>query len=70
MTCGKHTYGIKNIILCATKWGAELHVGSFCSIGNNVKIYLGGNHRIDWITTYPFGHIAKKHWKSTGDAVR
>lgn len=22
-----------------------------------MKIYLGGNHSTDWVTTYPFGHI-------------
>lgn len=26
----------------------------------DVKIYLGGNHRTDCITTYPFGHINQK----------
>jgi acetyltransferase-like isoleucine patch superfamily enzyme len=24
-----------------------------------VKIYLGGNHRTDWVTTYPFGVVNK-----------
>ena len=36
---------------------AKLVVGIFCSIAKNVNIYLGGNHRTDWITTYPFGHL-------------
>ena len=31
--------------------------GNFCSIGENIKVYLGGNHRSDWVTTFPFGHI-------------
>lgn len=38
---------------------SKLYIGKFCSIGANVNIYLGGNHRIDWVTTYPFGHINK-----------
>ena len=29
-------------------------IGKFCSIGENLTIYLGGNHRTDWISTYPF----------------
>ena len=29
-------------------------IGKFCSIGENLLIYLGGNHRVDWISTYPF----------------
>ncbi len=36
---------------------SNLIVGKFCSIAQNVNIYLGGNHRTDWVTTYPFGHI-------------
>jgi len=43
-------------------WGekAKLKIGSFCSIAANLKVFLGGNHRTDWITTYPFGHIHQK----------
>ena len=55
MTCGKYTYGTANIF-----WeneNAKLVVGNFCSIAPNVNIYLGGNHRTDCVTTYPFGHI-------------
>ena len=55
MTFGKYTYGSPKIF-----WendNAKLVVGNFCSIGANVNIYLGGNHRTDWVTTYPFGHI-------------
>lgn len=54
MSYGKYSYGTANII-----WGnpnAQLIVGKFCSIAGNVNIYLGGNHRTDWVTTYPFGH--------------
>lgn len=37
-------------------WGedATLKVGAFCSIATGVTIFLGGEHRWDWITTYPF----------------
>lgn len=37
-------------------WGEGTYytVGKFCSISDNVTIFLGGNHRSDWITTYPF----------------
>jgi acetyltransferase-like isoleucine patch superfamily enzyme len=54
MSFGKYTYGTPNIL-----WNnyAKLTVGNFCSIAANVNIYLGGNHRTDWVTTYPFGHI-------------
>ena len=51
-TTGKYTYGKPNIF-----WNnpnAKLKIGSFCSIASNCNIYLGGNHRTDWVTTYPF----------------
>jgi acetyltransferase-like isoleucine patch superfamily enzyme len=33
---------------------ANLSIGKFCSIAQKCKIILGGNHRNDWISTYPF----------------
>jgi acetyltransferase-like isoleucine patch superfamily enzyme len=37
--------------------GARLHTGSFCSIANGVSIFLGGHHRTDLMSTYPFGYV-------------
>lgn len=54
---GKHTYG-KPVV----HWkhdDASLNIGNFCSIANGCNIYIGGNHRIDWVTTFPFGHVHK-----------
>lgn len=55
MEVGKYTYGQPKI----HSWGedAKLVVGKFCSIADYCNVYLGGNHRTDWATTYPFGHI-------------
>ena len=55
MSFGKYTYG--NLIIYWKNENAKLVVGNFCSIAQNVKVYLGGNHRTDWVTTYPFGHV-------------
>lgn len=54
MDKGAYSYGNPEI-----KWSdyANLTIGKFSSIAGGVKIYLGGGHRTDWITTYPFGHI-------------
>jgi acetyltransferase-like isoleucine patch superfamily enzyme len=54
---GKYTYGQNNIKVYY--WGEEtwLTIGSFCSIAENIHVFLGGDHRTDWATTYPFGHI-------------
>lgn len=42
--------------ITARSWGENGYymVGEFCSIADNVTIFLGGNHRYDWVSTYPF----------------
>ncbi|MEN1972204.1 CatB-related O-acetyltransferase [Luteimonas sp. MJ204] len=54
---GAHTYGKPRI----RWWGedANLLVGKYCSIAEGVEIFLGGNHRTDWITTFPFSWFGK-----------
>jgi acetyltransferase-like isoleucine patch superfamily enzyme len=56
----------------------KLEVGSFCSIASGVQVWLSGNHRTDWVTTYPFGHINQNifnnfdgtgHPASKGDVI-
>jgi len=49
---GDYTYGIPAV----KDWGegASLYIGKFCSIADQVAILLGGNHRTDWVSTYPF----------------
>jgi acetyltransferase-like isoleucine patch superfamily enzyme len=55
---GKWSYGKPKVM----SWGewAVLKVGAFCSFGADVTIFLGGEHRIDWVTTFPFNSL----WKS------
>lgn len=57
---GKYTYGQNNIKIYYWGEGTWLHIGSFCSIAENVHVFLGGDHRTDWATTYPFGHINQR----------
>ncbi|MCP9337212.1 CatB-related O-acetyltransferase [Stutzerimonas xanthomarina] len=49
---GNGTYGMPEVY----DWqeGSTLKVGAYCSIASNVQIFLGGLHRTDWITTFPF----------------
>lgn len=49
---GDHTYGKPRVI----SWGEGtlLMIGRYCSIGTNVTIFLGSEHRINWVSTYPF----------------
>lgn len=60
-------------------WGGnKLTIGSYCSIAGQVKIFLSGNHRTDWVTTFPlnrrFPHwldasLIKHETTSKGDVV-
>jgi len=54
---GRFTYGVENISIREWGEGAALKIGAFCSIATSITIFLGGNHRVDWMTTFPFGHI-------------
>jgi len=61
---GDYTYGNPKIF----DWdeGAKLKIGKFCSIAEEVTIFLGGNHRIDWVTTYPFPALVER-WLEAKD---
>ena len=52
VTVGKHSYGYPNVYAWDDK--TRLTIGKFCSIAEGVTFLLGGEHRMDWITTYPF----------------
>lgn len=53
---GKYTYDINCInIYVWDKSDVSVSIGRFCSISYGLDIYTGGNHRADWISTYPFG---------------
>lgn len=52
---GEFTYGNPTVLF--ENDDANLHIGKFCSIADGVTIFLGGNHRTDWISTYPFNEI-------------
>jgi acetyltransferase-like isoleucine patch superfamily enzyme len=57
VTIERFTYWASDLKINEWKEGASLSIGQFTSIADKVTILLGGNHRIDWITTFPFGHI-------------
>ena len=78
MSAGNYTYGTYNITPHWQDGNTKLVIGKFCSIAANLHIYLGGNHRCDWVTTYPFGHIyhtvfnnfnGKGHPATKGDVI-
>lgn len=52
---GDYTYGVPQIM----PWvDARLVIGKYCSIAQGVRIFLGGNHRMDRVSTYPFRSAA------------
>ncbi len=70
---GDWTYGHPQIR--SRKEGGTLRIGKFCSIAPGVKIFLGREHRTDWITTYPFSAFFKEaaqfsgHTRSKGNVT-
>lgn len=50
---GDHSYGRPKVRFPES--GAKLSIGRYGSIADDVQILLGGNHRLDYVTTYPFG---------------
>lgn len=49
---GVGTYGMPRV----HDWneGTTLRIGAYCSIADDVDILLGGGHRTDWVSSYPF----------------
>jgi acetyltransferase-like isoleucine patch superfamily enzyme len=59
MIVGKHTYGSHYIQERFSDSGATLRIGAFCSIASNIVVFLGGTHRTDLTTTFPFGSVSR-----------
>jgi acetyltransferase-like isoleucine patch superfamily enzyme len=53
---GKYSYADEDIDVSFLE-NANLTIGKFCSIAKGCKIILGGNHRGDWISTFPFSAL-------------
>jgi acetyltransferase-like isoleucine patch superfamily enzyme len=53
LTIGRHTYGKPKV-----RWydgdNGSVRIGAFCSLADDIVITIGGNHLIDWPSTYPF----------------
>lgn len=56
ITVGNHTYGLEGMEVFQWDEGMPLVIGNYCSIAIGVEILLGGQHRADWTSMYPFGH--------------
>ena len=72
VSVGDYTYGTP--LIEAFDETDRLTIGKFCSFAPNVTILLGGEHRSDWISTYPFPALwedkpIEGHRKSKGAVV-
>lgn len=56
---GKYTYGAENITVRYPDANSNIIIGSYCSIAQRITIFQKAEHRFDWMTTFPFGHVSK-----------
>jgi chloramphenicol O-acetyltransferase type B len=72
---GRGTYDGNDLEVRALGEGVTLKVGAFCSIATGVQVFLRGDHRGDWVTTFPFSVLwpsatrFKGHPATKGDVV-
>ncbi len=52
---GAFTYGAPTVRFW--QGGGRLVIGPYGSIAHGVTIFLGGGHRTDWVSTYPFSDL-------------
>ena len=65
---GDWTFGCPIIVECEGEQ-AFLHIGKFCSIADDVKILLGGEHNYRLGSTYPFDNLLIR-FKELGPSVK
>jgi len=58
VSIGDYTYG--KPIVFAWDEKTKLRIGKYCSIAEEVTFILGGNHNVNWVSTYPFSEFGKK----------
>ncbi|MFV0643348.1 MAG: CatB-related O-acetyltransferase [Sphingomonadaceae bacterium] len=61
---GRHSYG--GLIIRRYGDETDIRIGAFCSFAANVQALLGGEHRTDWVSTYPFNVIHQEFSHITG----
>jgi acetyltransferase-like isoleucine patch superfamily enzyme len=70
---GRGSYGDLKVLEFGE--GAKLIMGAYCSVARGAQVFLGGEHRMDWVTTFPFSALDKRfagikgHPKTRGDVV-
>jgi len=54
LVVGPHTYGAPLLRYWGSPRGYVCRIGDYTSIADRVQIFMGGYHRPDWVTMYPF----------------
>ena len=74
-TVGRETYGWP-VMHFGPGETTKVEIGSFCSFARGVELVVGGEHRTDWVSTYPFrvrwnldGKYRDGHPRPSGDIV-
>ncbi|MTE00361.1 antibiotic acetyltransferase [Paracoccus sp. YIM 132242] len=59
ISIGRHTYGAPNLHWTRGDFSHRLVIGSFCSIAEDVSIFVGrhGRHNIDYVSSYPMNMV-------------
>lgn len=59
ISIGRGSYGAPRLFWSKGDFGHRLAIGSFCSIAEDVGIFIGkhGRHTVDYVSTYPFGLV-------------
>jgi virginiamycin A acetyltransferase len=65
---GDWTFGCPTIVVCEGEQ-AKLKIGKFCSIADNVRVLLGGEHNYKNWSTYPFDNLLIR-FKENGPTVK
>lgn len=47
------TYGADKIEIFQWGEGAKCYIGKYCSVADHVKVFLGGDHHVNWVSTFP-----------------
>lgn len=75
VSIGHHTYG-RPLVVVHEGDEQRVEIGSYCSISAGVEILPGGEHRTDWVSTFPFrarfgmpGALGDGHPSSRGDVI-
>jgi chloramphenicol O-acetyltransferase type B len=61
---GRHTYGLLSVR--DDGGGSTLSIGAFTSIAEGATVFTGGEHRPDWVTTFPFNVLWASAQHHTG----